>query len=313
MRFITDSEHGPRIAEAAEDAPAEGEALFTAELAVVTRADLARGGDERPRVPGRAALGVRDADGARVVVAPDHVCGRCPRCRAGLGAHCESRVTLGEPGQPGALAERLVLPTRQLIPVPDHLEPEHAALAVLAAAALQAAARLHVRETPYATVIGAGAEAVLAAQALAADSATVRVLSDSQGTLDACEKRGLRSRPTPEAGRRADQDVVVVCPPGPRASENPLETALEMAAPRGRVVVTPGAPREARNLHLVAERELDLLGSRWAPLAEAVDALATGAIDASGLITKRVKFDHAPAALAALPGADELALAVDFA
>jgi len=310
VRFIAITEEGPRLAEAAEDAPAPGEALFSADLAVLTRADLATGADGR--VPGRAVVG-RTERGDRVAVAPDHVCGQCPRCRAGLGAHCESRVTLGDPGQPGALAERLVLPERQLLPVPKHLEDEHAALAILACAAIQAAARLHVRETPYATVIGAGAEAVLAAQALASSSATVRVLSESQATLDACEKRGIRSRPTPDAGRRADQDVVVVCPGSPSAADNPLETALEMAAPRGRVVITPGAPSVAENLHLVPERELDLLGSRWAPLAEGLDALATGALDASGLITRRLKFDHAADSLDALAAADELAVAIDFA
>ncbi len=283
----------------------ENEAFVRASLAVLTLTDLAGSGERR--TPGRGLVGERD-EGGRVVVAPDFACGACERCRAGLGAHCESRMTLGDPGAPGALSEAIIVPERQLAAVPDHVPDETAALAVVASVALQAAGRLHVRESPYATVIGAGAEAVLAAQALALESATVRVLSSNQATLDACEKRGVPSRRTPEAGRLGDQDIVVVCP----GEEGAFDTSLAMTAPRGRVVLTPGISARSEALSLASEREIDVLGSRWAPIAEGLAALAEGRLDASGLITKRVKLDRAAEAVESLRSGDELAIAVDF-
>jgi len=287
------------------DAARDGETLVRTALAALTTTDLAGGAGAR--TPGRAVVGYTEND-ARVVLAPDLACAACDRCRSGLGAHCESRLTLGDPGAPGALAEALIVPDRQCVPVPEHVSDEAASLAVAASAALQAAGRLHIRESPYATVIGSGAEAVLAAQALALSSATVRVLSSNAATLAACEKRGVRSRPTDDAGRLGDQDIVVVCPGEPGA----LDTAIQMTAPRGRVVLTPGVPGDARALDLASSREIDILGSRWAPITEGLAAISEGRLDASGLLTKRVKLDRAGEAIAAIAAGAELAVGVDF-
>lgn len=304
MRYALFDGDAVTLCSAEPSAPQQGETLVRVILAALTRSDVV--GDV-PRVPGRAVVGV-DENGARVVLAPDLACATCDRCRAGLGAHCESRLTLGDPGAPGALAEALIVPKRQAVPVPDHVGDEAAVLAVAASTALQAAGRLHIRESPYATVIGAGVEAVLAASALAQSSATVRVLSSNPATLDACEKRSVRSRPTDDAGRLGDQDVVVVCPGEPGA----LDTALRMTAPRGRVVLTPGVTGAPDSLAVASEREIDLLGSRWAPIAEGLGAISDGRLDVSGLLTKRVKLDRAGEAIDALRAGAELAVTVDF-
>ncbi len=199
-----------------------------------------------------------------------------------------------DPAPPCALTAALILTDRQMVKVPGHVTDDAAILAPLAAIALQAAGRLHIREKPYATIIGAGAEAVLTAQALALASATVRVLSSSEPTLVACEKRGVKSRPTDDAGRRSDQDIVVVCPGEPAA----LETALEMTAPRGRIIITPGAATGAADFTLASAHEFDILGSRWAPIAEGLTAIADGRLDPAGLLTKRVKLERAADAIA---------------
>jgi len=305
VRYAVLEDDSLAILTADADQARDGETLVRTQLAGLTLTDLAAG--PAPRTPGRAVVGLTEKD-TRVVLAPDLACAACDRCRAGLGAHCESRLTLGDPGAPGALAEALIVPNRQCVTIPDHVSDEAASLAVCASAALQAAGRLHIRESPYATVLGAGAEAVLAAQALALSSATVRVLSSNQPTLAACEKRGVRSRPTEDAGRLADQDVVVVCP----GEQNALETALQMTAPRGRVVLTPGVSLTAGSLDLASSREIDILGSRWAPVAEGLAAISEGRLDPEGLLTKRVKLERAGEAIAALAAGEELAVGVDF-
>jgi len=302
MRVIESDSTGVRVAESSEPSAGDGLEIVEPTLVVLSRLD------DRPgaRVPGMSCVGVRRSDGARVVVAPDTVCGVCDRCRAGLGAHCAHRRTLGDPGAGGTLSEAIALLARQLTVVPEHVPDEAAAMAHLVAVALGAAGRLHIRESPYATVIGAGALALLTAEALAAQSATVRVLSTNERTLDACAQRGMRARPAGEPGRRRDQDIVVVCPGEPEG----LVTALAMAAPRGRVVLTPGAGEGPDGLGAVAAHELDILGSRWAPVSEGLDAIARGRLDPAGLLTRRVRFDRAAEALAAVSTGDELAVGV---
>lgn len=304
MRYALLDHDALSLCTAEPSSPQEGELLVRVTLALLTRSDIVGGG---ARVPGRAVVGVDEND-RRVVLAPDLACAACERCRSGLGAHCESRLTLGDPGAPGALAEALVVPQRQAVPAPDHVSDEAAVLAVAASTALQASGRLHIRENPYATVLGAGVEAVLAAQALALSSATVRVLSSCPVTLNACEKRSIRSRPTDDAGRLADQDVVVVCPGEPDA----VDTALRMTAPRGRIVLTPGVIGAPESLEAASSREIDILGSRWAPIAEGLAVIADGRLDVTGLLTKRVKFDRAAEGIEALRAGTELAVAVDF-
>ena len=303
MRAVLQDDTGVSLTDANAPACDEGSVLVRPSLVVLSALDASV--LARPRTPGAAFVGVREADGARVVASPDLICGACDRCRSGLGAHCENRVTLGD--SLGALAEQIALPSRQLAEVPEHVPDDAAAVSALAAVAVQAAGRLHVRQSPYATVIGAGAGAILTAQALARTSATVRVLSSNARTLDACAQRGLRARPIDEAGRRGDQDTVVVCAGEPGAAE----VALAMASPRGRVVLTPGSGAPA-SLELISSRELDVLGSRWAPIGEALGAISRGDLDTQGLITKRFKLDRAADALSAAASGDELAVAVSL-
>ena len=309
MKRVVVDGRGVRIEDVSAPKAPDGGELVSVRLAALGASDVADLTGAPARTPGRSAVGVRERDGKRVVVSPDRACGVCERCRGGLAAHCAARRTMGEPGEPGALSEILAVPARELVEVPEHVPDESAALAIFASVGLQAAGRLHVREKPYATVIGAGAETVLIAMALGLETSTARVLSTSGVTLAACEKRGIRSRPLPEAGRRADQDVVIVGPGEPTG----LQVALEMASPRGRVVLTPGALAAEADLALVADRELDVLGARWAPVREGLAAIAEGRLDPTGLLERRVKLERSAEGLAQLARGEALAVGVDLA
>lgn len=67
------------------------------------------------------------AVGARVVVHSVMTCGACPACRAGDEPHCRSVGILSEPPYPGTLAERLVVPVDNILPLPDGLDAVTAA------------------------------------------------------------------------------------------------------------------------------------------------------------------------------------------
>lgn len=75
--------------------------------------------------------GVDDVElGTRVVVNPSLWCGRCEWCRAGEESLCVNYKIIGEHTQ-GGLAEYVVVPARNLYPIPDELEFERAAAAPL--------------------------------------------------------------------------------------------------------------------------------------------------------------------------------------
>src|SRR5574340_277769 len=64
--------------------------------------------------------------GKRVVGEINLACGECEWCGRGLGRHCPNRTVLGIVKHPGAFAEYLTLPERNLHVVPDSLTTERA-------------------------------------------------------------------------------------------------------------------------------------------------------------------------------------------
>lgn len=107
------------------------------------------------------------------------------------------------------------------------------------------------------------------------------------------------------AGRGAD--VVIVCPGDARA----IATGLEAAAPGGRVVCfTPLAPGSAVSLDLSAAyfREVTLTQSYSCgpdETREALDLLATGAVEVASLVTHRAGLEGVAAALERAAGKGE--------
>lgn len=134
--------------------------------------------DRRPAPPilGHEAAGVV-ANGAgagrRVVINPLVTCGRCRDCLGGRSNLCASREIISMPPRPGAFAEKIVVPERNLIDIPDNLDFTHAALAEPLATswhAVMLADRHSARPTAEgrALVMGGGAVGLGAALALRA-------------------------------------------------------------------------------------------------------------------------------------------------
>lgn len=93
------------------------------------------GHDERrpaPLILGHEAAGVVQGgadDGMRVVVNPLVTCGVCRDCLSGRENLCAKREIISMPPRQGAFAEKIVVPRRNIIEVPDNLDLTHAALA----------------------------------------------------------------------------------------------------------------------------------------------------------------------------------------
>ncbi|HQT89398.1 MAG TPA: alcohol dehydrogenase catalytic domain-containing protein [Acidiphilium sp.] len=93
------------------------------------------GHDERrpaPLVLGHEAAGtIADGPrrGERVTINPLVVCGQCAYCTSGRSQLCAHRQILSMPPRPGAFADYVVSPARNLTPIPDDMDFATAALA----------------------------------------------------------------------------------------------------------------------------------------------------------------------------------------
>ncbi|HVZ94245.1 MAG TPA: alcohol dehydrogenase catalytic domain-containing protein [Phycisphaerales bacterium] len=261
----------------------------------------------------------KELNGQRVVGAINIVCGKCDLCRAGLSNHCRSRSVLGLHGRDGCFADRFCSPLNNLHVVPRELDDDHAVFAEPLSAASHAAQQLRIEGKPYVTVLGDGRMALLCAQLMVKRNASVRVIGDDERKLALCEKWGIKHRPASDAGRRADQDVVIDC----TNSAAGLDLALRLVRPRGKVLLKGvsaplgdesrgGSPMSTVDLSLISINEIEVIGSRCGSIAEALTLLRRGEVDVLSLITRRFKLDDAAEALkfAARPEAVQVVMEV---
>lgn len=306
MKAVVIGPDGPRL-ETARPAPAPGagEAVVRPLVVALTRLerDLAGGLFGFTGIPGRSFVGVvdevagdssSDLVGARVVAEPRTWCGACPDCTRGLREHCPEGQRIGI-DRDGALAERVAIPARHLVRIPDALDEERAVFALTVAAALQVRRQIAVEAANYITVLGDGPLGLVMAQVLAPLNATVRLVGRYSERLELCERWGVAHRHVDDIGRRADQDVVVDCTGAPSG----LRVAVDLVRPRGRVVlkslVAPGGWRGdvPPPLADVVLRETQLIGSGDGPLGDALALLESGGIDVDPLRAGRVRIEDA--------------------
>ncbi len=135
----------------------------------------------RPIILGHEAVGVVAAHGSgsgappvdtRVSIHPVLACGACDRCLAGRAQICRDRRVLGM-DLDGTFAEYVAVPASSLVPVPDGVSDELAAIATDAIATAFHAARRGLVGPGRRVVIwgagGLGLQAVAIARALGAD------------------------------------------------------------------------------------------------------------------------------------------------
>lgn len=293
----------------ADCAPAEGEVLIRPTRMGVCSTDLelCKGYMGFAGVLGHEFVGVVEAAGPgadqtwvgqRVVGEINCVCGQCDMCKGGLKEHCRDRTVLGIMGRDGCFADRFVLPASNLHAVPDNVDDDRAVFVEPLAAALQMVRQLTIEGRPYVTVLGDGRLGLLCAQVLSTLNATVRCVGKHEAKLGLCEKWGIKHRLLADVGLRQDQDIVVDC----TGSASGLTTAMAMLRPRGTLVmkttVAPGGLDAAGvDLSPIVINELNVIGSRCGPFAEAVDWLSREAVDVVSLISKRMKLSDGPAVL----------------
>jgi len=157
--------------------PSDGEVLFHVSLAGICGSDLhayrGAGGKRRPPlILGHEAVGRVDGDGRLFVVFPLAGCQACPTCLAGRENLCAKRQLLGL-DRPGTFAELVAVPAAALVPIPDGVPAEIAALTEPLATALAVFSGYELGPGQRVAVIGCGSIGLLAVYAAARVGCTV--------------------------------------------------------------------------------------------------------------------------------------------
>lgn len=303
MRAAVLKERGRlEIAEIPTPIPGPGELLLRVRACGVCGSDVPRvfGGVayHYPLVPGHEFSGVVEAAGdeasgkwvgKRVTVFPLIPCRACPWCESGRYELCDNYGYLGS-RQNGAFAEYVVVPSSNVVPLPDELSYELGALTEPAAVAYHALQRAQVRAGERVIVFGLGPVGILFGiwAHLAGARFLVGIDVDRDKFLLA-EKMGFRYTIYPEEiGNTifADSyesmhgfDLAV------EASGNgeALKGALESAAKTGRVMLLGNQEKDVtllpNHFSLILRKELKVLGT-WNSTFSRVSSDWIGALEA---------------------------------
>lgn len=258
--------------------------------------------------------------GDRVALGGDVPCGECAFCRAGIGNNCQINYAMGYQF-PGSFAEyvllnRMVVDHGPVTIVPDHVSFEEAALAEPLACILNALELCMVRLGDTMVVIGAGPLGCMLMQVGRMMGCTkVIAVNRSRGRLAMAKEFGadvlICSGEEDSVARVKEEtgglgaDVLLTACPSPQAQVD----AIHMAKNRARINYFGGLPKGQSNItidsNIIHYKELYVLGSHGAMPRhheQAVQLIASGAIDMKRYISHRFPLAQAPEAFAAAEG-----------
>jgi L-iditol 2-dehydrogenase len=297
---------GVRIDELPDPVPGEGEVVCDVVACGVCASDVTEWYVARrlPAVLGHEPTGVVCAVGPGVsgiregdpVAIHHHVpCGECRRCRRGHETMCERFRATGL--DPGGFAQRVRISpelVRELLPLPDRLDPVAATFVEPLACVLRAQDRAGLRPGDSLLVVGAGVNGLLhiaAAHARLVEAVWVR------------EPRGDRLAVAEDWGAKhhgnEQVDVAMVCTPKPSA----IAAAAAAVAPGGTLCLyAPPAPGDPPALDGTAlfMRELTVTASYSAgpgDMRAALELICAGMVDPMPLVTHRLPLEETGRAL----------------
>ncbi|RIX30464.1 zinc-dependent alcohol dehydrogenase [Amnibacterium setariae] len=275
--------------------------LWSGEMAYiqqgVTRFPLRLGHEWVGRV--LAAGSSEDGDWAGRRVTGDTMigCGRCAACTAGRHHVCPDREEVGIRGdRPGALAERLVLPTRVAHRIPEHVGLTAAALVEPGGNALRAVHGAAVGPGSRLLVLGSGTIGLLVALFALAGGAEVHVAGVDATTLALARDLGAHATHRVEELAAGPQDRFDAVVDATNDAGAPA-LALRLVRPAGRVVLiglsSAPSPIDTRDAVL---QDVTLVGVLSAsPALEAtIAAYASGAVVPDAVVGELIALEEVP-------------------
>ena len=252
--------------------------------------------------------GQPDLIGKRVVGEISVVCGRCDFCLRGIPSQCRNRTTIGIRRYPGAFADYLPLPQRNLHIVPEKISDDEAVFVEPLAAALQVTEAVHISPRDRVIVVGVGKLGMLVAQVLKLTGADVIGVVRREKQARLLDQWGIASAELSDLPEQSAQVVVDVT-----GLAQGFADALNLVESRGTIILKStynGFPQV--DMTQVAVREIKVVGSRCGPFDAALRLLQRGLIDVTSLIEDRYAFDDAVEAMATAAQPGKLKVLLDF-
>jgi alcohol dehydrogenase len=239
--------------------------------------------------------------GQRVVGEINLACAHCEWCRKGLGRHCPNRTVLGIVKHPGALAEFLTLPERNLHVLPTGIPLERAVFTEPLAAACEILDQVSIPPGETVAVLGDGKLGLLVAMVLNAHGAKVHQFGRHAEKLRIAAATGVATELAGGTLPTAEYDWVVDSTGNPEG----LRAAAAMTRPRGAVILksTVHGAVEIDTAPVIVN-EITLIGSRCGRFEAALPLLGDRRIRLEEMIADRFPLQDAPKAFerAAQPG-----------
>ena len=283
------------VREVAKPVRLPGFALVRVRYAGICNTDLElqRGYRGFAGIPGHEFVGhVVEADtpllvGQRVVGEINLGCHACSWCDRGLARHCPSRTVLGIVQHPGAFAEFLTLPERNLRIVPPSISDQQAVFTEPLAAACQILEQVTIPPGETVAVLGDGKLGLLIAMALRAHDIPVHHFGRHPDKLRISAAAGAVSfldAPSSKYGYVVEST----------GSASGLAQAVRMTDPRGTIILksTLHGVVPVDTVPVIVD-EMTLVGSRCGRFEPALHLLASGEVRVDEMITEILPLSEA--------------------
>ena len=274
-----------------------------------------------PRVMGHEMVGeVIDggstgvAAGQRVMIDPAISCGSCALCQEGRTNLCLNGGLLGRDAD-GVWAELVTAPANRLLPVPEHLGTQAAAMIQVAGTCVHAQRAAPVFPGDTAVVIGLGVSGLIFTQLLRASGAEVVGVTRSAFKRELATEFGAAATAAPDEaaaviaevtdGRGVDLAVEAV------GTEGTLILAIESARIGGEVLVFGTVTGGGTGLpyYQLYFKELTVRNPRAAiadDYARAIELAASGVLDLEPIVSDRIGLSEVVRAFERVGSADSL-------
>lgn len=285
--------------------------LYTGEMAYITQGvttfPLRLGHEWTGRV---VAVGSPDDEwwiGQRVTGDTMLGCGHCEYCTASLHHVCPERFEVGiRDAWAGALAEKVLVPTKFAHAIPDSVSVTAAALVEPAGNALRAVRAAELDAGERLLVLGSGTIGLLAAQFALAEGAEVHVAGVRKGSLELARSLGVHHTWTLDDLADGRQDAFDAVIDATSIASMPA-LSVRLAKPGHRVVYiglssTPSMV-DTRDFVLKDITAVGIL-SASPGLAGAIATFASGVVVPDALVSEVISLEEVPSRLDGTRGPD---------
>lgn len=248
------------------------------------------------RVVGHDACGEVVKTGERVAIVPSVFCGSCKHCLTGRPNLCENGSFMGFE-RDGLFSELIAVPKKSLLPIPNDVSFEEAAVLEPVALALHTFGLLSPKIGEWATIIGQGPVGLLMTQVAKISGCRVIAIDPQDYRLELSKKYKADICVNPKSEDAIEKVKTV--------TEGGSDIVIESAGRRETVEQTPMLVRPAGRVALVGEfsgfMKFDIAGeaiffSVYGPnplcYKPALDLISRKVVDVKSLITHRFSLEE---------------------